>query len=221
MCVIHQNNKNSHQTTGLQFWHYLLTRSPQSSHQFPISTSPLLHPLSPLHSLFLTISSLVSDIFMQLQNIASQKGVNKRYTSSLTQQIIFNRSFIPCPRPLFALYYKSSSYCSIGIPWHSHNRSVLKATMTQLAACCFWPGMYRDTKKYIQKCLSYKKIKPITQKSFGLLQPIPTPTKLWDELTTDFITYLPSSYGHTVIWVVYGRLSNQTTSSPFHKLHCH
>ena len=44
------------------------------------------------------------------------------------------------------------------------------------------------------------------QKSLGLLQP-PPPTRIWDELTTNFITHLPSSFGHTVILVVCDRLS--------------
>jgi len=75
----------------------------------------------------------------------------------------------------------------------------IKATMARLATSLFWPGMYRDTKSYIKQCLPRQHNKPINQKHLGLLQPIPLPNKLWEELTTNFIAHLPSSYGHRVI----------------------
>lgn len=46
---------------------------------------------------------------------------------------------------------------------------------------------------------------PIPKKK-GLLQPLEIPLQLWDELSMDFITYLPSAFGHTTIWVIYDRL---------------
>jgi len=82
-------------------------------------------------------------------------------------------------------------------PTASH--SGIKATMARLATSFFWPGMYHDTKRYIKECLPCQQNKSLHQKPFGLLQPIPIPTKLSKELTTDFITHLPSSLGHMVI----------------------
>jgi hypothetical protein len=41
----------------------------------------------------------------------------------------------------------------------------------------------------------------------GLLQPLPVPAQVWEELSMDFITHLPNSFGHTVIWVVCDRLT--------------
>jgi hypothetical protein len=40
-----------------------------------------------------------------------------------------------------------------------------------------------------------------------VLQALPTPSKVWEELTMDFITHLPNSFGHTVIYVVCARLT--------------
>jgi hypothetical protein len=44
-------------------------------------------------------------------------------------------------------------------------------------------------------------------KKQGLLQPLETPDRVWEEITMDFITHLPNSFGHTVIWVICDRLT--------------
>lgn len=41
----------------------------------------------------------------------------------------------------------------------------------------------------------------------GLLQPIPIPTKTWDEVTMDFIEGLPKSGNWDTIWVVVDKLT--------------
>jgi len=44
-------------------------------------------------------------------------------------------------------------------------------------------------------------------KTQGLLQPLPIPKQVWEEISMDFITHLPSSTRHSVIGFVYDRLT--------------
>jgi len=45
------------------------------------------------------------------------------------------------------------------------------------------------------------------RKSAGLLQPIPIPSSIWEDLSMDFMTHLPSSSGFTTILVIVDRFS--------------
>lgn len=47
----------------------------------------------------------------------------------------------------------------------------------------------------------------IVHRPYGLLQPFPTPTQVWEDISMDFITNLPLSSNKTIIWVVVDRLT--------------
>lgn len=67
--------------------------------------------------------------------------------------------------------------------------------------------MHRDVKDFIRKCSIYQYNKYDTHSPYGLLQPLPTPNQVWEDISMDFITNLPSSANRTVIWVVVDRLT--------------
>nr|KYP64304.1 Transposon Ty3-I Gag-Pol polyprotein [Cajanus cajan] len=85
--------------------------------------------------------------------------------------------------------------------------SGVKASLSRLAASYHWPTMAADLRRFIRSCSICQQNKYETQKPRGLLQLLTTPNKVWEEITMDFITSLPSSHGYTVIWVVCDRLS--------------
>lgn len=56
-----------------------------------------------------------------------------------------------------------------------------------------WPGMKKDTEDYCKGCLLCRMSTPAKHKPYGLIQPLPAPSRSWEEVTMDFITDLPPS----------------------------
>lgn len=67
--------------------------------------------------------------------------------------------------------------------------------------------MKQDIIKYVAECDVCQRNKNETVAMPGLLQPLPIPTRLWSDISMDFIEGLPSSTHKTVIMVVVDRLS--------------
>ena len=92
-------------------------------------------------------------------------------------------------------------------------------TFKKLGQQFYWPGMHRSMQDYVKGCAVCQKIKAENLVSAGLLQPLPIPCQVWDDITLDFIEGLPISRGKDTIMVVVDRLSKSahflTLSHPF------
>ncbi|OMO68489.1 reverse transcriptase [Corchorus capsularis] len=60
---------------------------------------------------------------------------------------------------------------------------------------------------YVRECTTCQQNKSENVASPGLMQPLPIPTKVWIDISMDFISGLPKSHGKDVIMVVVDRLS--------------
>ncbi|MCI17844.1 hypothetical protein A2U01_0038995 [Trifolium medium] len=67
--------------------------------------------------------------------------------------------------------------------------------------------MREDIRNYVQHCVIYQQAKSINSVPAGLLQPLPIPNQVWEDVAMDFITGLPNSFGFSVIMVVIDRLT--------------
>nr|GEU70257.1 hypothetical protein [Tanacetum cinerariifolium] len=76
----------------------------------------------------------------------------------------------------------------------------VKATLQCLLPYFYWPTIKADVTDFIKKCSIFQSTKYPTHKPYGLLQPLPTPSQMWYDITMDFITHFPSSNGKTTIW---------------------
>lgn len=79
--------------------------------------------------------------------------------------------------------------------------------MARISPQFYWPSLKRDVKEYIQKCVVCQQAKSNNTAPAGLLQPLPIPNQVWEDIAMDFITGLPTSGGFTVIMVVIDRLT--------------
>lgn len=67
--------------------------------------------------------------------------------------------------------------------------------------------MRRDVQEFIGQCVVCQETKYCPKKPSGLLQSLPIPSNVWEDISMDFITGLPPSQGFTVILVVVDRFS--------------
>lgn len=87
-------------------------------------------------------------------------------------------------------------------------------TMARISAEFYWPNMKTAVHKFITECLICQQAKHMTTLPAGLLQPLPIPTQVWEDVTMDFITDLPLSCGFTAILVVVDRLTKYAHFMP-------
>ncbi|GJV22146.1 transposase, Ptta/En/Spm, transposase, Tnp1/En/Spm-like protein [Tanacetum coccineum] len=82
-----------------------------------------------------------------------------------------------------------------------------KKMLVGLSALFYWKGMRKSVEDFIKHCLICQQTKYSTKAVGGLLQPLPTPSAVWEDVSMDFITGLPSSKGLMVILVVVDHFS--------------
>ncbi|KAL0405381.1 UNVERIFIED_CONTAM: Retrovirus-related Pol polyprotein from transposon.6 [Sesamum latifolium] len=85
--------------------------------------------------------------------------------------------------------------------------SGIKPTLARLAAAFSWPGMHKEVKQFIQLCAPCQQNKYLPHSPYGLLQSLPMPQQVWEDISMDVITHIPTSAGKSVIWVVVDRLT--------------
>ena len=90
----------------------------------------------------------------------------------------------------------------------------VKKMLVELAALFYWKGMRKSVEEYIKKCRVCQQTKYSTQAVGGYLQPLATPTAVWEDVSMDFVTGMPLSKGFTVVLVVVDRFTKYAHFSP-------
>ena len=81
-------------------------------------------------------------------------------------------------------------------------------TIEQVKRRFYWPGMDAVIQRYVTSCDECQRNKPSQQSPMGLLQPLPIPTRPWQQVSMDLITALPRSrIGNDAIVVFVDKLT--------------
>lgn len=105
------------------------------------------------------------------------------------------RLVLPATSPLIPLFLKELHDNPIG------GHSGVFKTYKHIAALLFWAGMRQDIQEYVARCPTCQQNKAVTLALAGLLQPLPIPHAIWEEVSMDFIEGLPKSEGFdSILW---------------------
>jgi hypothetical protein len=85
--------------------------------------------------------------------------------------------------------------------------SGIHRTFGRLQENVFWHEMRKDVTEFVRACVVCQQTKSATHSPYGLLQPLPIPDRVWEDISLDFIVGLPSFQSNTAILVVVDRLS--------------
>ncbi|KAI7943923.1 hypothetical protein MJO28_011451 [Puccinia striiformis f. sp. tritici] len=87
-------------------------------------------------------------------------------------------------------------------------------TLALVQRCFTWPAMRKFIYAYVDGCDSCQRVKPVTQKPFGTLEPLPIPAGPWTDISYDLITDLPESNSYNCILTVVDRLTKMAHFIP-------
>ncbi|CAJ2651382.1 unnamed protein product [Trifolium pratense] len=123
--------------------------------------------------------------------------------------LLFNgRLVVSSKSPLIPVFLKEF-HCT---PQAGH--SGFYKTYRRIAANIHWIGMKGAIQDFVNSCDVCQRQKYLATAPGGLLQPLPIPEQIWEDISIDFITGLPKSKGFEAILVVVDRLSKYSHFIP-------
>lgn len=109
--------------------------------------------------------------------------------------------FIPTSSPLKQVLLEEFHSSTLG------GQSGIHKTLGRLKENVYWEGMKADVTAFVNSCNIRRQTKHPNHKPYGLLQPLPIPNGVWEDISLDFIVGLPSFQGNTMVLVVVDRFS--------------
>ena len=113
------------------------------------------------------------------------------------------------------LFFKNRIYLNLDSPlllviipeFHSSTHEGLHKTLQKIQSIFYWVRMKKQIQDYIHHCDMCQQHKTECTSLADLLQPLPIPTKVWSDISMDFVDGLPTSMGKSTILVVVDWLS--------------
>jgi len=68
-----------------------------------------------------------------------------------------------------------------------------QVTKKKIASFLYWKGLNKDVRNYMKVCVVCQKNKPDLSAPAGLLQPLPIPNAIWEDISMNFVEGLSKS----------------------------
>ncbi|KAL4354775.1 hypothetical protein GQ457_06G031370 [Hibiscus cannabinus] len=115
--------------------------------------------------------------------------------------LVHGRILVPNETALRTLLLREFHSSTIG------GHAGITRTFRRLAANFHWTGMRREVRRFVSECQVFQRMKSDSLTPAGLLQPLPIPNQVFEDISIDFIVGLPKSNGKEAICVVVDRLT--------------
>lgn len=132
---------------------------------------------------------------MNLRQEIMKKSIDKK-NYVLTQDLILMNNRIWLPKGINFIQTLLQEYHNTHIGGHMG----IKKTLARLRDNYVWSEMHEDVRKFILTCIVCQQTKYEAKKPAGLFCPLAIPSRLWEDLSLDFIVGLPPYRGNTTIF---------------------
>lgn len=148
-------------------------------------------------------TEIEDDTHIQILRSQFLKGELKRAGYSINNDRLHYKGRLLIPKSLAFIPLILQAFHSSVIGGHG---GVLR-TKKRIQEAFYWEQMSKVIQKFVGECMICQTHKYTTLCPAGLLQPLPIPERVWEDISLDFVVGLPLSSGHNVILVVVDRLS--------------
>lgn len=162
-------------------------------------------PISEMYEILRQDNISLSDM-VELHKLLGDKRLGPEYSAS-NGLLMFRKRFYVSPKSTLIPRLLEEAHAT---PTAGHGG--VKRTLVRLTSS--WPKMHATVEAHVAACLVCQQTKYSTQPPAGLLQPLPIPNQVWEDISMDFITGLPPSRQYTAILVVVDRLTKSAHFGP-------
>ena len=108
------------------------------------------------------------------------------------------------------LLYVPNGSCRLRVVQNSHDTYTARhfgstKTLDLVQRSFWWPSMRQFVEDFVRTCDTCRRAKMPRHHPYGLLEPLPIPSKPWQSIALDFITNLPVAKGFNAILTVVDR----------------
>ncbi|KAL4281717.1 hypothetical protein GQ457_03G008900 [Hibiscus cannabinus] len=154
---------------------------------------------------------ILDDIRLATENDSEMRELKKQLIAghgyhsdySLQEGLIVHRGRIMVPKEAALRAILLREFHSSMVGGHAGNTR----TFNRLSANFYWQGMRKDVRTFVRDCQVCQRMKSESLAPAGLLQPLPIPQRVFEDISMDFITALPKSNGNEAVMVVVDRFT--------------